>query len=453
VTDASEAPGFPLLRLSLAFALSLLAWLGLALAVGVAERTLEDTRTRIVRSKELTGAITHLDEVLTMSARMNAASGDSRWEARYVQTEPQLEAALREAGALWRGSAGGTALAALEDANQALVEIERRSFHMVRAGQAPAARKVLDSRLYQAGKANYKAGVDDLARRVDQAFSAELEQSRRQRRLATILAGLATLASLVAWMGVVFRLSAWRRAMTGAVAMARESERLKEQFLNMVSHELRTPISIISSSVALMHTEPGRQALDEHLGKLERAARKLRNLVGDLLEASQLQAGTFVLRPGPCNLALVIDDAVDGLRHVAAANQQVFELDLAPDTDVMGDDRRLQQVVTNLLTNALAVTAPGGTATVRARRVGDRVRCEVVDTGPGVAPEERERLFQPFGRTDASRAKPGIGLGLYICRSLIEAHGGTIGVVGCAGPGSTFWFEVPALQARPGDEA
>jgi two-component system OmpR family sensor kinase/two-component system sensor histidine kinase BaeS len=136
----------------------------------------------------------------------------------------------------------------------------------------------------------------------------------------------------------------------------------------------------------------------------------------------------------------------DSLASLASQKQLALSLDVAPDLPPMvADPQRLGQVLTNLISNAIKFTPPGGQIQVAARQERDHVLCEVVDTGDGIRPDDLPRLFQRFTQLDMSttRQKGGTGLGLSICKAIVEAHGGHIGVRSELGKGSSFWFTLP----------
>ncbi|MNS34767.1 Alkaline phosphatase synthesis sensor protein PhoR [compost metagenome] len=183
----------------------------------------------------------------------------------------------------------------------------------------------------------------------------------------------------------------------------------------------------------------------EGMDRIMDGADRMLALVSDLLDMSRIQAGQFSVTLGRVNLAEVCRDAIETLRPLAdRQGLTVVDETVAADAAVRGDGQRLEQVVMNLLSNAIKFTPEGGTVTLRTRREGDHVRVEVADTGVGIPPEERDRIFEAFTQVDMSytRRAGGSGLGLAISRSLIEAHGGRIGVESAPGGGSTFWFTV-----------
>jgi PAS domain S-box-containing protein len=251
---------------------------------------------------------------------------------------------------------------------------------------------------------------------------------------------------------LVFRdvtdLRAAERAQTAARRAAEASNRAKDEFLAMLSHELRTPLNAILGWTRLLRhgaLNPSQQA--HGLQVIERNAEIQARLVEDLLDVSRIAAGRLRLQSGPVDLAPVISAAVEAVRP-AAANKG---LTLAVHTDrtamVRGDAARLQQVIWNLLTNAVKFTPPGGRVSVEASEDRGRVRIVVRDTGEGFPPEFKPYLFDAFSQADSSFSRPhgGLGLGLTIVRRLVEAHGGTVdGDSPGSNQGATFTVDLPA---------
>ncbi len=229
----------------------------------------------------------------------------------------------------------------------------------------------------------------------------------------------------------------------------REAERAKQDFFALVSHELRTPLTAILGYVELVLADDGAPFPPEHaphLEVIERNARRLVRLVGDLLFAAQVEGAPLLLEPGEVDLPALVRDAVElaSRRAEAAGVELVTELD-AVDRCV-GDRDRLAQVLDNLLSNALKFTPPGGRVVVRLASDGSRARIEVADTGMGIAAEDVSQLFDRFyrARNATGRSIPGLGLGLTIVRTIVEGHGGTVSVSSESGRGSTFTVLLPA---------
>lgn len=228
---------------------------------------------------------------------------------------------------------------------------------------------------------------------------------------------------------------------------AREIERLKSSFVNAVSHDLRAPIMAILGYAELLEDEVAGPLVPKQRDfviQIEKGTKRLELMVNDLLDFARMEAGTFALNLSEEDLRSKIGDVVESLKPLIEEAKVEMVLSL-PDEPLMArmDGPRTERVVANLLTNALKFTPPGGKITVRARKEGTYLLCEVVDTGIGIAPEDLPKLFQRFSQLEAGRRRGGTGLGLSISKTFVEAQGGKIGVLSELGKGSTFWFMLP----------
>jgi PAS domain S-box-containing protein len=227
-----------------------------------------------------------------------------------------------------------------------------------------------------------------------------------------------------------------------------ETDRLKNEFFALVSHELRTPLtSIIGYVELLLEEEAGEVPPDQmrFLGIIDRNARRLQRLVGDLLFVAQVEAGTLSLEKRDVDLEAVVADAVEAA--LPRAQQAGVELtaEIEPLPGFVGDPDRLAQIVDNLVTNAVKFTPEGGHVSVRALRRESTAVIEVSDTGIGIPASDVGQVFERFYRTQTAteRSIPGIGLGLSIVQAIAVGHGGTVGVESEEGRGTTFTVELP----------
>jgi signal transduction histidine kinase len=247
--------------------------------------------------------------------------------------------------------------------------------------------------------------------------------------------------------------SLWREQK--ARAMAEAADRTKDDFLALVSHELKTPMSVVLGWIAAIRERRLSPEAESHaLEAVERNARVLSRLVDDVLDRSRMATGTLRLDCQEISLVTVVRAAVDQVRGRIDAGRQHLDVALPQeDAIVLGDSIRLQQVVTNLLTNAAKFTPKGGHISVAMAIGADRVRLTVADTGAGIAADLLPHLFEPFrqGRATIDRSRQGLGLGLSIARYLIEQHDGTIEAAS-AGPGrgAAFTIVLPLVTSgRP----
>ena len=270
--------------------------------------------------------------------------------------------------------------------------------------------------------------------------------------LATIQ--LLSLVSLHARLATLQRLEAARQALAEANEALRRADRYKDDFLAIISHELRTPLNAVYGFGSVLEeiSEPPLTPVQaSYVAKMMNAAGALLALVDDLLDMSRIQAGRLAIEQRPMAFGELAEGVVERLGSLAHRSQQAVVVELPPDLPLISADaRRVEQVLTNLLGNALKFGEPGATVVVRARVADQHLRCEVADGGPGIAEAAIPRLFKPFSQLDSSatRRAGGTGLGLSISKALVEAHGGRIGVKSRPEDGSTFWFELPIAPAE-----
>jgi PAS domain S-box-containing protein len=226
-----------------------------------------------------------------------------------------------------------------------------------------------------------------------------------------------------------------------------ELDQLKANFVNAISHDLRSPLTTIIGYTELLEdtlagTPDARQT--EYIEQIELAAERMGRLIGDMLDYARLQAGFFTLKRAATDLSAAVARATQS--QSPQALQRGVKLTLAlPKGPVCleVDAQRIEQVVTNLVSNAIKFSPKGGQIEVHLFRDALGLCCEVRDEGPGIAPEDIPHLFRLFSQLSAGERSGGTGLGLFISKKLIEAHGGTIGVTSEPDHGATFWFRLP----------
>jgi signal transduction histidine kinase len=229
------------------------------------------------------------------------------------------------------------------------------------------------------------------------------------------------------------------------------TSRHKSEFLANMSHELRTPLNaIIGFSQVLRERMFGdvNAKQEEYLDDILSSGNHLLSLINDVLDLSKVEAGQVELEVAPFSLREALERGVVMVRERATKDGVRVRLAASPDVDtVTGDERRIRQVIFNLLSNAVKFTPAGGAVDVRATHVDGEVTVAVADTGPGIAPEYHERIFEEFQQAEAGVGqREGTGLGLALSKRLVELHGGRIWVDSDVGKGSTFVFTLPARQ-------
>jgi signal transduction histidine kinase len=235
---------------------------------------------------------------------------------------------------------------------------------------------------------------------------------------------------------------------------------MRDEFMSMVVHELRTPLSVLAMEVRVrQHQIAAENATffaPENLSKMferdQRQVRSLTRLIDDMLDVSQIQHGKLSIRRARCDLTAMLRRVVAEMQGQRSDVPITLKSDCV---DLVGDwdEFRLEQVVVNLLTNALRYGASKPVA-VELSQLPGAAAIRVSDQGLGIAPEDRVRVFEQFVRVGDRLRTPGLGLGLYITKQLVEAHGGTISVESTLGEGSTFTVALPtsAAEAQPAIE-
>jgi PAS domain S-box-containing protein len=241
-------------------------------------------------------------------------------------------------------------------------------------------------------------------------------------------------------------------------ALADDASRLKDEFLAVLSHELRTPLNTVLGYARMLRREDERmkgELRQRALDALERNADVLSHLVNDVLDTSRIITGKLRLALELCPIDRAVAAAVDTIRPAAEAKGVQIETHIGSGVDVLADSDRVQQVVWNLVSNAVKFTPAGGVIRVGTTAAGAGVEVTVEDTGIGIAEQDLPLIFQRFwqAHTGTSREFGGLGIGLALARHLVELHGGSISVrSGGPGRGSIFTVRLPAVSQQPAVE-
>lgn len=234
---------------------------------------------------------------------------------------------------------------------------------------------------------------------------------------------------------------------------AEEASRLKEEFLATVSHELRTPLNaVVGWSRLLRSGQLDNDGAAHAVEVIERNAAVQRQIIEDLLDVSRIITGKLRINTQPVDLLLIIHAAIDAVRPAAEAKEITISTHVeAPDSIVRADSERLQQVLWNLLANAVKFTPAGGTVDLYLEQHGSLAEIRIEDSGPGVPVEFLPRIFERFSQADGSstRKHGGLGLGLAIVRHLVELHGGTVSAANREGGGAVLTVRLPIVVSEP----
>ena len=224
-------------------------------------------------------------------------------------------------------------------------------------------------------------------------------------------------------------------------------ETIRQEFLSNISHELRTPLTSILAFVETLE-EGGLEDAENNrhfLSVIRRNGERMRNLIADILELSQIESGNVSLKRKDVKLVQLVDEIFTSLSSMAAAREITLANEVGPSSVIRADQARLEQMLTNLVDNAIRFNRRGGSVTVADERRSGKHYIYVSDTGEGIKPEQIHRIFERFYRVDRARSRDvgGTGLGLAIVKHLAKLHGGEVTVESQLSVGTTFSIELP----------
>lgn len=298
-----------------------------------------------------------------------------------------------------------------------------------------------------------------VAHRQGLQMAARHEATRLATRSVRVTLGLGslalTLSTLLAWLFTRRLAEIYRRERASAHQVTRALA-AKEEILGIVAHDLRNPLSAILLRASSIEKGNGDQKTIRAAASIHASCQRMAFLTQSLLDAASVEAGRMSVAPGRVPVETVMADTLEVFSPVANEKRIRLVEDVTPSPlDVWADRERLLQVLSNLVGNALKFTPEGGTVRISAHSVRGRVKFEVRDTGPGIVPEHLPHLFEQYWKSDL-QGRRGTGLGLYIAKGIVEAHGGHIWVESTPDKGSSFQFELslPDRNERrqpPGD--
>lgn len=391
-----------------------------------------------------------LDEVLANAALLAAYTEDPRWIDRYWQDLDDLNATLARTEDLAAATPNAPHIATTVAANHVLFDMETRALDLSARGEREEALRILGSPEYGAARKSYIASVSMTLSAIRGAASAEAE---REQRLALIAIAASPTALAFLALSILGLYRAREKALVDSARHAAENERLaaarqaRATALRALAHEMENPLTPVSVQIHLWEsgrygtlTDDQAKAIVRLKGSFEQLAR----LVEDIRDLGTVETGRLRIELAPVRIGTLVDGVVDRYRPQADA-KGVSLSGSAADAEVLADPKRLEQVIENLVSNALKYAPSGTSVTVESRVEDEIARFAVTDQGPGLTREQIARLFVPFSQVqEPGVQKSGTGLGLYISRAIVEQHGGVLHVASAGhGQGATFAFELP----------
>lgn len=227
----------------------------------------------------------------------------------------------------------------------------------------------------------------------------------------------------------------------------RQANELKSELMGIAAHDLKNPLqSVMGYGELISNASNVNEKIFRYANLIHQSSQRMLALVNELLDTTALESGKLELQRQPLSLARLAEAAVTAYQDAAGRKSQTLRLDVGDAGPVSADASRLRQVLDNLLSNAVKYTPSGKAITVWVGTHSGRVRCEVRDEGPGLSDDDRAQVFGKFHRLSAkpTAGETSVGLGLFIVKQLVDAHGGRVGVDSPPGGGAAFWFEMPA---------
>ncbi len=391
-------------------------------------------------------------ELIVTNGKAYLLSGDREFLDRFQRSKARFDENVR---ALRGQTLSPTALQLLAEA-----ELAAKEFVQVRE-ELSSARQRHRTEDASSLVSRLEAELPRLRRELEQSLArlvAHKEAALRQHYAAAgaelvelelrlyCLLGLLTVASL----GIAWYFTNLLGGSYGQVREAREAARralaARDELMGIVAHDLRNPLSAITMKAALLQRTADSEKVRHHAESMKNVAMRMEYLIRTMLDVTTMEASRFTVKPAPCAVEELLRETMDMFGPLSASKQVQFEQTVSePGLVVCAERERVLQVLSNLLGNALKFTPQDGRVTLAVEREGGMARFSVLDTGPGIARENLSRIFDRFWK-DETLGKKGTGLGLYIAKGIVEAHGGHISVESEVGHGTRFYFTLPIAE-------
>lgn len=385
-------------------------------------------------------------EQLVATSRGLLLTGHEQYRHKLDALDVQLEAALRRLERTPPGAENTQVLAVRRDAADYVDAVKRAAQQRLKAGDLSQV-ELFDAELgpkRAAFERSVAAFAQDEQRRLDGALQHARRFTRRAQLTLAVTAAIAITLGLVLTTLVQRRLQSQFERVQAATIAANRAAAARKELLEIVSHDLRSPLNAIVLGASLLaEAHPG----ERQVGTIANAAERMQHLIDELIDVARIETGAIQLHTELFEVGPALEVAV-GMFADAATQRSVRLHAHSSVARVCGDRERILQVLSNLIGNALRFVSPGGDIEVAATRAGDQVRFSVTDTGPGLLPEDAARVFDRHWQGSDGPQRAGLGLGLFICKGLVEAHRGHIGVDPRIGQGAAFWFDLPGEPER-----
>jgi signal transduction histidine kinase len=278
---------------------------------------------------------------------------------------------------------------------------------------------------------------------ADHYAQAKVERTRLELWLYALL-GMLVLAGVVVASYFTRRLAGAYAKEQQALQVAQSAVATRDEVMAIVAHDLRNPLGAITMRASMMRDESSVSQMRQHASLIVNTGMRMDYLIKTMLDVATMEAGRFSLLCAACNVDELLEEVIALFEPAAAAKGVTLERRVTDESLVIHADReRVVQVLSNLIGNALKFTPRGGRITIAVDRTDDAARFGVIDTGPGIAPDRLKRIFERFWKEERIPGVKGTGLGLFIAKRIIEAHGGEIWAESTPGHGATFYFTLP----------
>lgn len=371
----------------------------------------------------------YYEEVLAQSARNYAFTGDEKWEQRYRMLHPESDKLLKKAIET-ADKKDKEFFLAMDKANLDLVEMETKALELVNNDQASEAIKLLESDEYERRRKILRDGLTEKVKAIE---PSELDKSRSNDIVSDSVKTIIDLEREL-------------------YEKLRAADVIKEEFLAMITHELKTPLVPIISYVDILLSQKLGKINDIQKEKLEiirNSTRFLLKLISDLLDVQKIELGQLTMVKKPYHLSQIIKDVLVRMRPDLESHDIMVNTDLQDDISCLCDNTRIEQVLINLISNAMDFcTKNNGEINIKLRLEDNaHARISVIDNGAGVPKSKLDKIFVKFYRVDTSstREHGGTGLGLSVCKGIIESHGGKIWAESEVNNGTQIHILLPIL--------